>query len=196
MEEENVAAAPVEETAPVVAEAPETVKKYEALEPVLDALAEQCGVEPGSGEALLEALKARKETGKEVMDQVRAGADRIYDGWMQAAEQLKQVYPEFDLRREMADPRFARLLGARVDMQTAFEVLHNREIIPAAMEYAAKTIQQHMASAMRSGTDRPAENGLRGSGAVMLGSDVKSMSKKDIAAICKMVERGERVSFG
>lgn len=178
------------------AQAPEAVSRYQALEPVLDALAEQCGVEAGSGEALLEALQSRKRNEKEAAEQLRAGADRIYDGWMQSAQQLKQVYPDFDLRREMADPRFARLLGARVDMQTAFEVLHNREIIPAAMEYAAKTVQQHMASAMRSGADRPAENGLRGSGAVMLGSDVSRMSRKDYAAICKMVERGERVSFG
>lgn len=178
------------------AQAPEAVSRYQALEPVLDALAEQCGVEAGSGEALLEALQSRKRNEKEAVEQLRAGADRIYDGWMQSAQQLKQVYPDFDLRREMADPRFARLLGARVDMQTAFEVLHNREIIPAAMEYAAKTVQQHMASAMRSGADRPAENGLRGSGAVMLGSDVSRMSRKDYAAICKMVERGERVSFG
>lgn len=182
------------ETAP--AQAPEAVSRYQALEPVLDALAEQCGVEAGSGEALLEALQSRKRNEKEAAEQLRAGADRIYDGWMQSAQQLKQVYPDFDLRREMVDPRFARLLGARVDMQTAFEVLHNREIIPAAMEYAAKTVQQHMASAMRSGADRPAENGLRGSGAVMLGSDVSRMSRKDYAAICKMVERGERVSFG
>lgn len=178
------------------AQAPEAVSRYQALEPVLDALAEQCGVEAGSGEALLEALQSRKRNEKEAAEQLRAGADRIYDGWMQSAQQLKQVYPDFDLRREMADPLFARLLGARVDMQTAFEVLHNREIIPAAMEYAAKTVQQHMASAMRSGADRPAENGLRGSGAVMLGSDVSRMSRKDYAAICKMVERGERVSFG
>lgn len=178
------------------AQAPEAVSRYQALEPVLDALAEQCGVEAGSGEALLEALQSRKRNEKEAAEQLRAGADRIYDGWMQSAQQLKQVYPDFDLRREMADPQFARLLGARVDMQTAFEVLHNREIIPAAMEYAAKTVQQHMASAMRSGADRPAENGLRGSGAVMLGSDVSRMSRKDYAAICKMVERGERVSFG
>lgn len=184
------------ETAPVENAAPEQGSRYQALEPVLDALAEQCGVEAGSGEALLEALQARKSNEKEVMEQIRAGADRIYDGWMQAAEQLKQVYPDFDLRQEMRNPQFAQLLGARVDMQTAFEVLHNREIIPAAMEYAAKTIQQHITSAMRSGSDRPAENGLRGSGAVMLGSDVSRMSKKEIAAVCKMVERGERVSFG
>lgn len=188
-----------EQTAEAVsteAPAPEAVSRYQALEPVLDALAEQCGVEAGSGEALLEALQSRKRNEKEVMEKMRAGADKIYDGWMQSAEQLRQVYPDFDLRTEMADPRFARLLGARVDMQTAFEVLHNREIIPAAMEYAAKTVQQHMASSLRSGADRPAENGLRGSGAVMLGSDVSRMSRKDYNAICKMVERGERVSFG
>lgn len=198
---EAEAEAPAAEAADT--EAPETVPeavspagKYSALEPVLDALAQQLGVSAGDGEALARALRQRETRGKEVTESVKQGADRIYQNWMGQAEQLKQLYPDFDLRKEMADPRFAQLLRSRVDMQTAFEVLHNREIIPAAMEYAARTVEQRLANAMRSGTERPSENGIRSGGAVMLGSDASRMSRKDYAAVCRMVERGERVSFG
>lgn len=184
------------ETSQEPAEAAAPVWKYNAMEPMLDALAQKLGVTPGDGEALSQALQQKETEGKEVMETIRQGADRIYDGWMQEAEKLKQLYPDFDLRTEMANPQFAQLLRGRVDMQTAFEVLHNREILPAAMEYAARTVQERLASAMQSVQGRPVENGIRGSGAVMLGSDVSHMSRKDYAAICRMVERGERVSFG
>lgn len=199
-EAEEPEAAVSQEAAPEAA-APEaaapTENRYAAMEPVLDALAARLGIAAGDGEALSKALQQRQEEqGKEVMETIRQGADRIYQSWMTEAEQLKQLYPDFDLRQEMRDPKFAGLLRSRIDMQTAYEVLHNRQILPAAMEYAARTTQQRLASALRSGSGRPAENGIRGSGAVMLGSDVAHMSRKDYAAVCRMVERGERVSFG
>lgn len=179
------------------AEIPTPNHPYAAMEPMLDELAQHLGIAPGDGEALSQALREKQEkNGKEVMDTIRQGADRIYQSWMTEAEQLKQLYPDFDLRKEMDNPRFSGLLRSRVDMQTAYEVLHNREIIPAAMQYAARTVEQRLASSLRSGSDRPVENGIRGSGAIMLGSDVARMSRKDYAAVCRMVERGERVSFG
>lgn len=200
-EAEPDAAAPAGEAAPAEApqeaESPASDHPYAAMEPMLDALAQQLGITPGDGEALSHALREKQENeGKEVMETIRQGADRIYQSWMTEAEQLKQLYPDFDLRKEMDNPRFAGLLRSRVDMQTAYEVLHNREIIPAAMQYAARTVEQRLASSLRSTSERPVENGIRGSGAIVLGSDVARMSRKDYAAVCRMVERGERVSFG
>lgn len=193
IQEETAAVSPAEqpeETAP-------QENRYAALEPVLDALAERHGIAAGDSEALSRVLQQQEtDAGEEVMESIRQGADRIYQGWMSEAEQLKQLYPDFDLRQEMADQRFSDLLRNRVDMRTAYEVLHNREIIPAAMQYAARTVEQRLMRTVASARERPVENGIRGSGAVMLGSDVAHMSRKDYAAVCRMVERGERVSFG
>lgn len=143
-----------------------------------------------------EEASEREERPADEKQTVFRGADRIYEGWIRESEQLKQLYPGFDLQAEMRNPVFLRLLGSRVDMQTAFEVIHNREIIPAAMEYAAHRVEQHLAKAMRTAAERPMENGIRSQGAVMLGSDVSHMSRQEYDRVCAMVQRGERVSFG
>ena len=96
----------------------------------------------------------------------------------------------------MADPRFRQLLRARVDMRTAYEVLHKDQIIPAAMAYAAQRVEKQLAEKMRTEGLRPTENGVSGSGAVRLGNRVSQMSREEIAALCRRVERGEKVSFG
>lgn len=180
----------VEEEA-AVEEMPVVPVRYEAVLPVLDALAARLGVSAGDGAALLTALDRRPN-----IEQMQQGAGAIYDSWMEQAEKLKEIYPGFELEQELKDERFLKLLGSQVDMQTAYEVVHNREIIPAAMQYAARAIEQKLARSLRSSAERPVENGIRGGGAVMMGSNVSRMSKKDYAAVCRMVERGERVSFG
>ena len=125
-----------------------------------------------------------------------AQVDRIYGQWMRQAEQVKQLFPEFDLASEMKNPRFARLIRGGADIGDAYQVLHGSEILPAAMEYAARTVEQRMAGAMRSGMGRPAENGIHGGGAVMAGGTVAALTRQDYDRICRMVERGERVTFG
>lgn len=122
--------------------------------------------------------------------------DRIYGAWMGQAEQVKQLFPDFNLAEEMKNPSFARLLRAGVDIPTAHQAMHGQEILPAAMAYAARQMERAMADAFRSGCGRPAENGLQGGGAVLAGGTVAGMSRQDYARICRMVERGERVSFG
>lgn len=147
--------------------------------------------------ALQEQQKpAPREADPELVHRHWRGVNRIYDGLSRQAEQVKALFPEFDLRSQLGDARFARMLRAGVDMGTAYQVLHSGEILPAAMEYAARATEQRLASAMRAGLDRPMENGLHAGAAVRLGSEVASMSRQDYDRICRRVERGERVSFG
>lgn len=122
------------------------------------------------------------------------GVNRIYEGWMSQGEELKQLFPGFDLSAEVRNPQFAGMLRAGVAVRNAYQAVHGDEILPAAMEYAARAIQQRMAGAMVSA--RPGENGLRSGGAVMAGGTVAGMSRQDYDRVCRMVERGERVSFG
>lgn len=121
--------------------------------------------------------------------------DKIYDGWMEQAEALKQLFPGFDIRQELADARFAGMLKSGVDLSSAYQALHAGQILPAAMEYAARSVEARLAEAMRSGF-RPGENGLSAAGPVLTGRNVSAMTRQDYAKICRMVERGERVSFG
>lgn len=122
--------------------------------------------------------------------------DRIYTDWMEQAEALKQLFPDFDIRQELLDQRFQKMLLGGVDISSAYQALHVGQILPAAMEYAARTVEARLASAMRSGMDRPGENGLGGGAAALVGRNVTQLTRQDYDRYCRMVERGERVSFG
>lgn len=123
------------------------------------------------------------------------GVERIYRGLEQQARELKRLYPDLDLGIELRDPRFSRMLRCGVDMRSAYQAVHAAQIIPAAMQFAARRMAEQVASSMGSAA-RPVENGLSSGGAVRMGGEVARMSRQDYDKVCRMVERGERVSFG
>ena len=122
--------------------------------------------------------------------------DGIYSDWMEQGERLKQLFPDFDIRAELSDSRFSGMLLAGVDIASAYQAVHAGDILPAAMEYAAKTVEARLSAAMRSGAYRPGENGLGSTAAALTGRNVNHMTRQDYDKYCRMVERGERVSFG
>lgn len=191
----------------------ETGARGRILEPVVDLLIEKYGVEPGDLDGLVRAIRQEaKEKEAEASGQKEpeavppeeaqsrerrsVGADRIYGSLLRQAGELRRSYPEFDLRQELDDPRFVSLLRNRVDMRTAYEVLHSEQILPAAMEYAARAVEQGISASLQSALRRPVENGMGASSAASLRRDAAGMSRGDYREVCRRVERGERVSFG
>ena len=121
--------------------------------------------------------------------------DEIYGRMMQQAETLREVFPDFDLRQELQNPTFAQALGCRMTPESAYLAVHAAQILPAAMAYGAQYAREQLASSLMGG-NRPEENGLTGGGAVKMGSGVGSLSRGEYDRICRMVEQGERISFG
>ena len=109
----------------------DTVDKYNALAPTLETLAKKYGVDPTDIEALnhaidedntffedealekgisVEQLKEIRKIERENADlkkqmreqSVRENADRIYAGWLEQSDALKQIYPNFDLDQKSA----------------------------------------------------------------------------------------------
>ena len=202
----------------------ETIDKYNALQPVLEILANKHGVDAGDIEALkkaiesddsyfeqeamdrglsvkqLKELKAVERDNAELRRQMQErknqeNADRLYATWMQQAEDAKKVYPGLDLKTEINDPEFLKLLKSNVDVRTAYEVRHKDEIIPAAMQFAAKTVESKLANTIASGASRPAENGANPGSAAVVKSDVSQLSKADRQEIIRRVARGEKIRF-
>lgn len=179
----------------------ETAEKYAAAQPVLELMRQRLGIageDYGAMEkALRERLPENDPAGQQRQEaEIQAGAARMVEQWQRQAGDIREIYPDFSLEREMASADFRQLLRARVDMRTAYEILHKDEIIPAAMAYAAQTVERKLAEKLRSEGVRPAENGVSQSGAVSMGSRVSQMSRKEIADLCRRVERGEKVSLG
>lgn len=202
----------------------ETVEKYTALQPVLEILAKKHGVDAGDIDALTKAIEAddsyfeqeAMELGMSVKQlkelrsaqrenadlrrqiqerQKQENAEKIYSTWMQQAEETKKVYPGFDLRAELGNSKFLDLLNSNIDVRTAYEVLHKDDIIPAAMQFAAKTVESKLANKIASGASRPAENGMNSGSAAVIKSDVSQLTKADRQEIIRRVARGEKIRF-
>ena len=202
----------------------ETVEKYTALQPVLEILAKKHGVDAGDIDALTKAIEAddsyfeqeAMELGMSVkqLKELRSAqrenadlrrqiqeqknqenADKIYFTWLQQAEETKKVYPGFDLNAEMENDKFMDLLKSNVNVRTAYEVLHMNEIIPAAMQFSAKTVESRIANKIASGASRPAENGMNSGSAAVVKSDVSQLTKADRQEIIRRVARGEKIRF-
>ena len=148
-------------------------------------------------EQIKETRKLRRENAQlhaEIEERMtREQADRTLASWNQQAEQVKQIYPGFDLRQELQNEQFRNLLKSNVPIQTAFEVIHKDDILPAAMQYAAQQVTKKVANAVRAGQSRPAEGAMGKSGGVLTKTDVNSFTKADIEEINRRVARGERV---
>ena len=202
----------------------ETVDKYTALTPTLELLARKYGVDASDVEALNKAIEEDDsyyeeeaiekglsvEQLKEVKRMERENAElrrqmqeqtarekgaQLYAQWMQQAEQTKAVYPSLDLRAEMQNPKFLDLLRANVDVRTAYEVIHKDDIIPAAMQFTARAVEQKVTNRIIAGGARPSENGISDQSATVVKSDVSQLSKADRAEIIRRVARGEKIKF-
>ncbi len=203
----------------------QTAEKYNSLSPTLELLAKKYGIKDSSDiEALNKAISdddsyfedeaMEKGISVEQLKEIRKmerenaelkrqmqeqeqheNANKLYAAWMDQAENARQTYPSFDLKSEMANPRFVDLLRSNIDVKTAYEVIHKDEIIPAAMQFAAQQIEQKVANKIKAGGARPSENGMSSQSAAVVKSDVSQLSKEDRAEIIRRVQRGERIRF-
>ena len=202
----------------------ETVDKYNELTPTLEMLAKKYGVDIGdiaslnkaiqeddsyyeeealergiSVQQLKEIRKMERENAalKAQMEQAQRqeNGKKLYAAWMQQAEEAKKIYPSFDIRTEMNNPKFVDLLRSNIDVRTAYEVLHKDDIIRGAMQFTAQTVESKIAKKIASNGARPAENGMNSQSAAVVKSDVSQLSKADRAEIIRRVQRGEKIRF-
>lgn len=118
-----------------------------------------------------------------------------YTSWLNQAEELKAVYPSFDIRTELENPQFRSLLQSNIPVRTAYEVIHKDDIISGAMQFTARTVEQKLANSVVSGRARPDENGNSNQGAATVKSDVSKLTKADRQEIARRVARGEKIRF-
>ena len=162
------------------------------LTPALELLAEKYGLDPAKPdyEALAKAIgaddsyyadKALKmgvsvDTARQVDQQQKENArqaraleeqkiqDHLDSLERQGNEMKSKGFPDFDLRTEMQNPVFARLVSPSVGLsvEDAYHALHRKEIQAAAMEAVAKKTAQQISASIASGAGRPSENGTTG----------------------------------
>ena len=137
--------------------------------------------------AELRQLRQRQQGEKQMQEQLNR--------WYQESQRVKELYPSFDLKAEVADPNFLGLLKAGIPVQQAYELKHMEEIKANAARAASQATGQQMAAKIKSKAARPSENGTSSQSAVIVKNDVSKLTAADRAEIARRVARGEIISF-
>lgn len=200
----------------------EQAAKLESLTPLLDMIGKKYGVDSSDAEALLKAIedddsyfadeamergitvdelkrirKIERENAdlKRQMEEqtTRENANKLYKTWLDQSEEAKKFFPNFDLETEMQNERFRDLLRANIDVKTAYQVLHQDEIIGGAMQYTAQTVEKKVTDKIRANGSRPVENGISSQSAVVVKTDVSQFTDADMDEIIRRVRNGDRI---
>jgi len=202
----------------------ETVRRYDALSPVLGLLAQKYGVDANDVEALSKAIeedetfyedealekgmtveavknmrKMERENAelKKAMEQRESEkrAHETYSKWLKEAEELSQFYPSLNLEAELQNPKMRRYLLSGVPMKDAYEAVHLNDIIGGSMQYAAQRTAEKVANHVASGMKRPQEGAIGNQAPVVTKRNVSQLTKADREEIIRRANRGEKIGF-
>ena len=116
----------------------------------------------------------------------------------QQGEEMKKVFPKFDLRTELQNPVFARMTSPNVgiSVQDAYYAVHREEIQRAAMQVTAQKTAQKISNDIQAGSRRPNENGTSGQAPSVTTFDYRSMSPEQRKALKQRILSGEKIYPG
>lgn len=194
--------------------------KLKASSPIIEAMAKKYGVNADDYDAILNAFESddsnleeeayKRDMSVEQLRQFKkierenqilreAEEERrkqaVFAQWDKEAEELKNIYPSFDVMEEQQNEQFVKLLGAGVPMRTAYEVAHKDEIIRSAMSFTAEKTAEKVANSVRSNASRPSENGLSSTSASVNSLDINKLTPEQMQAYKQRALNGERIDF-
>ena len=178
------------------------------VSPIVEKLMEKYGLSEGEESKLFENLDfgVEENTGN-IDSDAENTEDEFYEarrenlrervsGWIKESEEIKTLYPDFDLRNELRTQKlFSQLLLGGVPLRAAYETVHKDEILSGAMAYTANAVREQVVKGIQTKGIRPLENALSSENAVITSVDVNSLTTKDILKIIKKVENGARIQF-
>ena len=171
----------------------------EALAPALKAQAQQYGLDPEnidyvalakhlSGEYEEKSLELGlpKETVVK-MDQQQRDQEKELNrkhliGLIQQEVKMKSIYPSFDLREEMKNPKFAFYTSRDVGMsvEDAYRAVHGKELELAQAQAVDKKATERVMNTIRAGAARPDESGASAQASTVTQVDWKHATPKQI----------------
>ena len=80
-------------------------------------------------------------------------------------EALKKIFPDFDLRRELQNPAFARMTApgkGLMSVEDAYRAVHRKELEEAAHAATVRQTTEQVTNAVLAGQRRPVEAGVSG----------------------------------
>ena len=120
----------------------------------------------------------------------------------QQGEALKQMFPNFDLRKELQNPKFAQMTSPNslMSLEDAYYAVHRKEIDAARSQVIAQQTKQQISNAIQAGSMRPDENGTSGQSPSVTTFDYSKASKAQREALKREIyaarARGEKLYPG
>ncbi len=169
----------------------------ERVSPVVERLMEKYGVESGNESSLLDFIENGENLPiNENIAERRNNLRGRISNWLKQSDEVKNTYPDFDLRKELRENKlFSQLLLGGAPLRAAYETVHKDEILSGAMAYTADKVREQVVKGIEAKGRRPIENGVSSESAVVTSVDVNSLTSQDILKILKQVENGANISF-
>lgn len=170
----------------------------ETLSPALTHMAKKLGMDTETMDygALAKAITEETSGDREAIFQ------QHFASLMEQSRSLQQKYPDFDLQRELKDPKFRRLTapGVGISLEDAYYTVHRQEIEDAAMQVTARRTALQISNAIRAGGNRPVENGTSAHGPSVSTFDYRAASREQREALKAQIRsahaRGEKLYPG
>ena len=145
----------------------------------------------------LEDEHARNEAEKQQREQHQMLQNHVATV-RQQAEELKQMFPGFDLDKEMTNPDFVRMtMPGQLSVKQAYMALHGDELIPQLMTYGMDRAKEQIGQTIQAQRQRPAEGAMSGKSqqAAEPKIDPAKLTRKEREMYKKLARQGYYVSF-
>ena len=146
-----------------------------------------------------DTARAQREEARNLEDQkLRAHYDRL----VQQGENMKTVFPNFNLQKELQNPAFARMTAPNIgiSVEDAYYAVHRNEIQTAAMKATAQQTVQKISNSIQAGSRRPDEAGASGQAPSVTTFDYSKATREQREALKQRIRdaaaRGEKVYPG
>lgn len=122
-------------------------------------------------------------------DTLRWQVQQHYDGLVRQGEELKRLFPGFDLEQELRNPVFLKMTSPamNIPVEDAYFAVHRQELQTACMQVAAQKTAEKLSNAIRAGTQRPQENGTSAQAACVTSFDYRSASPQQRSALKRRI---------
>lgn len=117
------------------------------------------------------------------------------EAWGRQAQDVQEVYPEFDLQTAMGSEDFKSMLRSGVPMKTAYEVIHMEDIKTAVARAAAKDAEARLTANIKAKGARPAEGGASGQVGASAKVDPSKMSGAEVLELAERARKGAKIVF-
>ena len=203
--------------------------QLDGLKPMLDALAKQRGIQAGDYETLsknildddslyeeeaeaagmtvsaykqFQRLQQQADEMRRQQEEAREQAmfRQHLQGLVQQGEELKKVYPNFDLMAELGNEQFRRMTSPEggLTVAQAYHGLHYDELAPQIMSAGIQRARTQISQAIQANASRPVEGAVQGNAAAVNAQvDVRKMTPQQRKALLERARlHGEVINFG